>query len=69
MKSLNQKNALPLNELEESLRGKQCSKCRRCEYAILETSGQVTVIQNQIKELQFQKILILCQNTKEFLII
>lgn len=36
------------------------------EYAILETSGQVTVIQKPEKEILYQKILILYQNMKEF---
>lgn len=52
------KERFTINELEERLRGNNVVNLGDVEYAILETSGNITVIQNQKKEIQFQKILI-----------
>lgn len=60
------KERFTLNELQERLRSSNVVNLGDVEYAILETSGQVTVIQNQIKEQQYQRILILLQNMKEY---
>ena len=52
------KERFTLNELQERLRGVNIS-IGDVEYAILETSGQITVIQKAWqKELQYQKTLI-----------
>ena len=51
------KERFTINELEERLRGNNVYNLGDVEYAILETSGQVTVIQNQKKEIPYQKIL------------
>ena len=60
------KERFTINELQERLRGNNIVNIGDVEYAILETNGEVTVIQKQIKEIQFQKILILCQIMKVY---
>ena len=50
------KERFTINELQERLRANNINNLADVEYAILETSGQVSII--QIKEQQYQKILI-----------
>ncbi len=52
------KERFTINELEERLRGNNVVNLGDVEYAILETSGNITVIQNQKKKNTIQKILI-----------
>ena len=61
-----QKEKITINELQERLRQTNIFSLGDVEYAILETNGQISVIQNQKEEIQFQKISILHQNMKEY---
>lgn len=61
-----QKEKITINELQERLRQTNIFSLGDVEYAILETNGQISVIQKQKEEIQFQKILILHQNMKEY---
>lgn len=58
------KERFTVNELEERLRGNNIVNIGDVEYAILETGGQLLLFKNQIKETQYQKILVLNQNMK-----
>ncbi len=60
------KEKITINELQERLRQNNIFSIGDVEYAILETSGQISVIQKPEKELQFQKIFIFYQIMKVF---